>query len=117
LKSHAVIHGHAIGDVYYAETRYDRVMKLSAAGSASVFASSGGGGGIAIEAPIFRPKALASDRHGNLYIADTSNHLIRKISPDGTVTTVAGQTWPQGTPSRAIDGDAASAPGGFFVPF
>jgi hypothetical protein len=97
------------GDVYYAETRYDRVVKLSASGSASVFASRPGGGGIAIEAPNFRPLALASDLHGNLYIADTGNQLIRKISPEGTVTTVAGQTWPQGTPGRAIDGDAATA--------
>jgi sugar lactone lactonase YvrE len=96
------------GDVYYAESRYDRVMKLAATGSASVFASSGGGG-IAIEAGTFRPKALASDAHDNLYIADTGNHLIRKITPEGTITTVAGQTWPQGTPSRAIDGDAANA--------
>jgi hypothetical protein len=97
------------GNVYYAETRYDRVIKLSAAGSASILASSRGGGGIAIDAVTFRPLALASDMHGNLYIADTNNQLIRKITPDGTVTMVAGQTWPQGTPSRAIDGDAASA--------
>jgi hypothetical protein len=97
------------GDVSYAETRYDRIRKLSADGSASVFASRPGGGGIAIDAPNFRPLALASDLHGNLYIADTGNQLIRKITPEGVVTTVAGQTWPQGTPSRAIDGDAASA--------
>jgi hypothetical protein len=97
------------GDLYFAETRYDRIRKLTAAGSGSVFASRPGGGGITIEAQNFRPLALASDLHGNLYIADTGNQLIRKISPEGTVTTVAGQTWPQGTPSRAIDGDAASA--------
>lgn len=97
------------GNVYYTETRYDRVMKLTAAGSASIFAGRPGAGGIAIEAGNFRPKALASDVHGNLYIADANNQLIRKITPEGMVTTVAGQTSPAGTPSRAIDGDATNA--------
>jgi sugar lactone lactonase YvrE len=96
------------GNVYYAESRYDRVMKLTAAGSASIFASSQGGG-IAIDAVTFRPEALASDVHGNLYIADTNKQLIRKITPEGTVTIVAGQTSSDGTPSRAIDGDATTA--------
>jgi DNA-binding beta-propeller fold protein YncE len=36
------------------------------------------------------PKGLAVDTNGNLLVADTSNHLIRKISPDGVVTNVAG---------------------------
>jgi DNA-binding beta-propeller fold protein YncE len=36
------------------------------------------------------PAAIAIDKDDNLYIADTQNHVIRKITPEGTVTTVAG---------------------------
>ncbi|WP_199621050.1 stalk domain-containing protein [Paenibacillus alkalitolerans] len=43
------------------------------------------------EASLFqKPAGLALDAHGNLYVADSGNHAIRKISVDGTVTTVAG---------------------------
>ena len=97
------------GNVYYAETRYDWIMKLDPTGSKSVFASSNGSGGIAIDAVSFRPKAIASDMHGNVYIADTGNRLIRKIATDGTVTTLAGQTSGMGMPSTAVDGDAPDA--------
>jgi hypothetical protein len=37
-----------------------------------------------------RPQGVAVDRYGNAYVADTANHRIRKVSPNGTVTTVAG---------------------------
>jgi murein DD-endopeptidase MepM/ murein hydrolase activator NlpD len=40
------------------------------------------------------PSALAFDRFGNLYVADTGNHAIRKIAPDGSVTTLAGDGQP-----------------------
>jgi len=42
------------------------------------------------EALLFHPSGVAFDNRGNLYIADSNNHAIRKVAPDGTVRTVAG---------------------------
>jgi sugar lactone lactonase YvrE len=49
-----------------------------------------GDGGPATAARLYRPVGLAVDAAGNLFIADTDNHRIRKVTPDGTITTVAG---------------------------
>src|SRR5262245_14317487 len=50
----------------------------------------GGDGGPATLAQLNAPGSLAVDSHANLYIADLQNQRIRKVSPDGTITTVAG---------------------------
>ena len=49
-----------------------------------------GDGGPAISALFSMPTALAFDGAGNLYVADFFNNVIRRIAPDGTITTVAG---------------------------
>jgi uncharacterized protein (TIGR03437 family) len=49
-----------------------------------------GDGGPATSAQLWGPKAVAADGAGNLFIADTNNNRIRKVSPDGIITTVAG---------------------------
>jgi sugar lactone lactonase YvrE len=49
-----------------------------------------GDGGPAILAELDLPVGMAFDREGNLYIADSANRRVRKVSPDGTITTVAG---------------------------
>ena len=61
----------------------------------SAFAGNGvrgyfGDGGAATAAQLSSPSGLIMDSSGNLYIADTGNHVIRKVSPDGRIATVAG---------------------------
>ena len=65
----------------------------------------GFGDGSRTSAKFDNPTAIDIDSDGNLYIADTMNHVIRKIAPNGTVSTIAGRA---GTPGYA-DGDALQA--------
>ncbi|HZG54167.1 MAG TPA: hypothetical protein VEZ40_18840, partial [Pyrinomonadaceae bacterium] len=81
------------GNVYVADAGdSNRIRKIGVegavttlAGGAEGFADGAGGA-----ASFNTPSALAIDREGNLYVADTSNHRIRKVTPEGTVTTLAG---------------------------
>ena len=50
----------------------------------------GGEGGPATQAMLSLPWGITVDGRGNLYIADTSNHRVRKVSADGIITTIAG---------------------------
>ena len=91
------------GNVYFASPDLDTVFKLDASGVLARIAGSSkrgyaGGGGPATEAQlnlIFGNSAapssgLAIDKAGNLFIADTSNQCVRRVSPTGIMTTVAG---------------------------
>lgn len=60
---------------------------------------------VGAEAAFKQPTGLVADRAGNLYIADTGNHCIRKLAPQGQVTTFAGRAGSAGY----ADGDAESA--------
>ena len=53
-----------------------------------------GDGGLATNATLNTPMGVAVDAEGNVYIADTENHRVRKVSPDGIITTVAGNGQP-----------------------
>src|SRR5438105_8070897 len=49
-----------------------------------------GDGGPATQAQLWQPRAVDFDSAGNLYIADTLNERVRKVTPDGIISTVAG---------------------------
>jgi len=62
-----------------------------------------GDGGPALSAEVNEPQGVAVDSAGNLYIADDSNNRIRRVAPDGTITTVAGNG------SAGFSGDSGQA--------
>ena len=71
----------------------------------------GGDGGPAISATLNGPNGIAVDTAGNIYVSDSYNQVIRKITPDGTINTIAGSG------SGAFGGDGGSAlSASLFVP-
>jgi len=85
----------AAGSLYVADWGNSRVRKIDATGTVTTVAGNGvmgyvGDGGPAIAASLSYPTSLVFDAAGNLYIADSWNHRIRKIGVDGTITSVAG---------------------------
>ncbi len=83
------------GNLYFVDQNNFMVMKLTPDGMLHVIAGIGlagfsGDGGPATSAAINSGGGLVVDPAGNIYLADTLNSRVRKISPDGTITTVAG---------------------------
>jgi sugar lactone lactonase YvrE len=83
------------GNIYIADSANHTIRKITPAGVVSTLAGraevSGSADGSGPNARFSAPQGLAADAAGNLYVADTSNHTIRKITPDGRVSTFAGQ--------------------------
>lgn len=82
----------AAGNLYIADWQNSRIRLVQADGTIRTLAGggSGGDGGAATSAALNGPSAVAVDRSGNLYIADTDNQRVRKVSLGGTISTVAG---------------------------
>ena len=85
----------ASGNAYIADSLNHRILKRDTQGNLTVVAGTGAKGstgdeGSAIEAKLKNPQGTAIDHEGNLYIADTLNHRIRKVDSNGIITTVAG---------------------------
>jgi len=83
------------GNVYVSDAINHMIRKITAAGVVTTLAgstSSGSTNGSSTAASFFYPYGLAVDSLGNLYVADSLNHMIRKITSAGVVTTFAGST-------------------------
>ena len=98
------------GNLYIADTANHRVRKISPAGVITTAAGTGvagysGDGGPASQAQLDSPQGLTADSDGNVYIADTGNNRIRKLQPDGTLLSIAGN----GNGSYYGDGGPANA--------
>jgi uncharacterized protein (TIGR03437 family) len=83
------------GNLYIVDTSNHRVLRLAPGGTLQTAAGNGSRGsagddGAARFAQLDTPSACATDSAGNLFIADTANHAIRKVNPAGTISTVAG---------------------------
>jgi uncharacterized protein (TIGR03437 family) len=85
----------AAGNLFIGDFENNRVRKVTPAGIISTVAGNGthgfsGDGGPATSAELYTPSGVAVDAAGNLFIADTNNCRIRKVTPEGTISTVAG---------------------------
>src|SRR5260221_650798 len=90
----STIAGGGTGNVYVSDSSANRVMRISV-GNVSLVSGTGaagfaGDGGAANVAQLNAPLGLATDSAGNLYIADSSNGRVRKVTPSGTIRTYAG---------------------------
>jgi len=81
------------GNVYVADTYNNLIRKITSGGVVTTLAGSGSPGsanGTGTEASFYYPWGVAVDGSGNVYVIDYENYLIRKITPAGVVTTLAG---------------------------
>lgn len=97
------------GNIYVADSDNHTIRKILPGGVVITLAGksgcSGYADGIGNEARFNYPRSLALDLQGNIYVADTANHTIRKITPKGMVTTFAGKSGVKG----GIDGKTLNA--------
>ena len=96
-------------NLYIANIDNNYVRRVDASGTVSLFAGTrkpgySGDGGPATEAQVNFPAGLAVDNAGNLYIADSGNHRIRRVDTSGIITTIAGT----GEPGYSGDGGPAA---------
>jgi hypothetical protein len=84
----------ASGTIFVADTGNNMVRRVTASGVVTTFAGDAAARGSAdlagVAASFSSPLGVAADTAGNTYVADYQNHTIRKVSPSGVVTTVAG---------------------------
>jgi len=99
----------AQGNVYVADTGNHTIRRLTAAGAVTTLAGApglpGSADGTGAGARFDNPLGVAVDKAGNVYVADFGNDALRRITPDGAVTTLAGAAAVHG----AADGAGAAA--------
>ena len=103
------------GNVYIADTGNNVVEKVTSGGTLSIIAGTGASGvptpGTATAQKLNAPGGVALDSSGSVYIADTSNNLIEKVTPQGMLSIVAGN----GSQGSSTTGLAADSPFGYPV--
>jgi sugar lactone lactonase YvrE len=116
----SVLEGAAVdasGTVYVADTANHRIRKVTLDGAVTTLAggsTSGSADGAGAEARFKTPRGLAVDASGTVYVADTGNHRIRKVTPAGVVTTLAGGVsgfWDDAGTSARFNGPRSLAVG------
>jgi len=83
------------GDILVADQNNNRIREVTLTGIVTTFAGTGAvgsGNGTRLAATFNHPEDVDCDSAGNVYVDDHDNGLIRKIAPDGAVTTLAGST-------------------------
>ncbi len=97
------------GNLMVVDNESQTVSRIAAKGGLTVLAGSasrhGSAEGKGATARFSRPCGIAVDRQKNLIVADNFNHTLRKVTPDGVVTTLAGRAWSMGATNGP--GDAA----------
>ncbi|HTQ53529.1 MAG TPA: hypothetical protein VMI94_03650, partial [Bryobacteraceae bacterium] len=96
------------GNLYVADTDHHRIRKITTGGTVTTLAGTGtagfsGDGGLATAAQLNLPYGLVVDLAGYVYVADLGNSRVRRIAPDGTIATYAGN----GVAGSGGDGGAA----------
>lgn len=97
------------GNLFVVDLKSNKIRKVTPSGNVTTIAGNGNRGaanGSALQASFYSPDGIAVDNTGNLFIGDFGNYLVREISSNGTVSTIAG-TGKIGTPS--VDGTGTSA--------
>ncbi len=107
------------GNLYVADASSNTLLKVTAAGVVTTLAGSSGAvgsqDGAGTGALFNQPTGVAVDAAGNVYVADAGNATVRKITPDGVVTTLAGSPTSRGNSDGAGSGALFSQPGGLAV--
>ncbi len=102
----------SVGNVYVADEGNNTIRKVTPAGVVTTLAgladAAGSADGTGGAARFYAPSGVAVDSAGNIYVADGGNSTIRKVTPEGVVTTLAGRAEP-GAPARNVDGTGAAA--------
>ena len=105
------------GNVYVADTSNSLIRKITPGGLVTTLAGGTAGSldGTGSAARFLSPNGIAVDAAGNVYVGDTANHLIRKITPAGVVTTLAGVSGSFGSNDGTGAGARFASPRGVAV--